>query len=140
MPTQEIIKDAVVTLATVDWSAYVTQVGLKFNREDKPTTNMASGGAKESIKGIHSAELTLGLNGDVDQSTLDAAIYAHYMGDGKVAFTVKGKTGAIATTNVEWQGFIQVNSYTAIEGTVGDLRTMTYTWPLTGTWTRDTTA
>lgn len=56
-----------------------------------------------------------------------------------VPIKVRPVDGAIATTNPEYQFNALISSWTPIAGAVGDLATVSVTWPISGEIVKDTT-
>ena len=55
------------------------------------------------------------------------------------AMTVKPTSGAISTSNPEYQFNALITSWSPVAGAVGDLATVSVTWPISGAITKDVT-
>jgi hypothetical protein len=56
-----------------------------------------------------------------------------------LAVKVKPTTGAVSSSNPEYQFNILVSEYPALSGAVGELATVSVTFPITGPIVKDTT-
>jgi predicted secreted protein len=126
----------VVTINSVDVSAYCKNATLALDVNQLDTTDFASGGWTEMIGGLKSGTLSLEIMDDVADDQIDEDFYA-LLGT-VVAFTVKLNNAGISVNNPEYQGSVLINSH-SIGGAVGDLATKSYSFPITGAITRDIT-
>lgn len=127
----------VVTVNSVDYSDHLKAATLTVDAAQLDTTDFASGGWTEVIGGLKSGTLALEFMDDVADNDVDEELFA--LIGSVVAFTLKATTGAISTSNPEYQGSVLVTSL-ALGGAVGDLATKSLTWPISGSITRDVTA
>lgn len=126
----------VVTVNSVDYSDHLKSATLTVDAAQLDTTDFASGGWTEVIGGIKSGTLALEFMDDVAANDVDSEIWA-LLGT-VVTFAIKATSGAISTSNPEYQGSVLVTT-TSLGGAVGDLATKSLTWPTSGSITRDTT-
>ena len=126
----------VVTINSVDYSDHCKSATLALDAAQLDTTDFASAGWTEMIGGLKSGTLTLEFMDDFADDDLDEELYA-LLGT-VVAFTVKVNSGAISTSNPEYQGNILVTEWN-VGGAVGDLATKSLSFPITGAITRDVT-
>lgn len=134
---KRIVSSTQITLGGTDYSAQLVDGGLDVDAPEQDITNMASAGWFEGIGGIKKATLALEFAYDADDSGLQAYLWTNL--GASVAFTMRGTSGAIATSNADYQGNVIINKFTPIRGRVGNVHGASYSFPVTGAITRDTT-
>ncbi len=128
-----------VTIATVDYSAQVTEGNLAINGDKVEVTNFLSVGWEESVIGILRATLDINFGAmAADLSGLDSAVYTALSTRALLAFTFRDFNTAIATTNPELQGFINPVGWN-YGGSVGAALGQSVSWPVSGAIVRDVT-
>lgn len=126
----------VVTLNSVDYSDHLKSAVLTLDAAQLDTTDFASGGWTEVIGGLKSGTLALNFMDDVADNDVDEELFA--LLSTVVAFTVKAATGAISTSNPEYQGSVLITGH-SFGGDVGSLAMKSLTFPTTGAIVRDVT-
>jgi predicted secreted protein len=124
----------------VNISDVIEDIGFSQSLETAETTTMGSS-AKTYITGLSDA--TISISGKFD-STVDAQINAIQAGlaDGTItssSWTYRANSGAIASTNPEYQGEALITSY-EVSASVGDVVTFSLELQVTGAIARDVTA
>ena len=127
----------VVTINSVDVSAYCKSATLAIDVAQLDATDFASAGWTEMIGGLKSGTLSLEIMDDVADDQIDEDFYA-ILGT-VVPFTVKLNNAVISASNPEYEGSVLITSH-SIGGAVGDLATKSYSFPITGAIVRDITA
>jgi predicted secreted protein len=127
----------VVSINSVDISAYCKSATLTIDVNSLDTTDFASDGWTEMIGGLKSGTLSVELMDDVADNELDEDLYA-ILGT-VVPFAVKLDDGGISASNPEYQGNVLITQWN-IGGAVGDLATKSLSFPITGAIVRDVTA
>jgi len=137
-----VLTDAVVTLNTTDISEYVTSVTLNTPEDVVETTAMSPVGARTRTSGLKDHSITLELNNDFASGALESVVSA--IGIGELAsLTVKPTSAAVSTTNPIYKadgtgsgatkaGQVLISEWTPINGAVGELATVSVTWPVNG--------
>jgi len=137
-----VLTDAVVTLNTTDISEYVTSVTLNTPEDVVETTAMSAVGARTRTSGLKDHSITLELNNDFASGALESVVSA--IGIGELAsLTVKPTSAAVSTTNPIYKadgtgtgatkaGQVLISEWTPINGAVGELATVSVTWPVNG--------
>ena len=125
-----------VSVNSVDISAYAKSATLTIDVASLDTTDFSSSGWTEMIGGLKSGTLAIELMDDVADDQIDEDFYA-ILGT-VVPFAVRLDSGAISTSNPEYQGNVLITSH-SLGGSVGDLATKSYSFPITGAITRDVT-
>ncbi len=119
---------AVVTLNSVDISGVVTGVTINRSFDELEVTAMGDN-AHKFTKGLESSTITLELLNDTAASGANAvtATLAAAWGT-TVPLTIKRGSGAISTTNPEYQTTVLVNNTQDLNGSVGDISTQSITF------------
>jgi hypothetical protein len=143
-----VLTDAVVTLNATDISEYVTSVTLNTPEDVVETTAMSAVGARTRTSGLKDHSVTLELNNDFASGALEAVVQG--IGIGNLAsLTVKPTSDAISTTNPIYKadgtgtgaskaGQVLISEWTPLNGAVGELATVSVTWPVSGQIVRAT--
>lgn len=131
------LQSVTVTVNSVDYTDHLKSATLTLDAAQLDTTDFSSGGWTEAIGGLKSGTLALEFMDDVADNDVDEELFA-LLGT-VVAATVKAATGAISTSNPEYQFSVLVTQV-PLGGAVGALATKSVSWPLTGSVTRDVTA
>ena len=123
----------------VELSSVIEDISFSQSLETAETTAMGNS-AKEYIVGLSDA--TISVSGKFD-ATVDAQINAIQAGlsDGTVtssSWTYRANSGAIASTNPEYQGEALITSY-EVSASVGDVVTFSLELQVTGAIVRDIT-
>lgn len=119
-----------------DISSYVRAVTLDVQVETPDTTTASSTAWKSAAAGLKSATIQLELNQDVAASALDSIVWP-LLGT-TVAFQVNAASSTTSTSNPKWTGNMIVNGWQPVKGSVGDVATISVTFPVTGAVTRAT--
>jgi len=124
----------------VELSDVIEDISFSQSLETAETTTMGNS-AKTYITGLSDA--TISVSGKFD-ATIDAQINAIQAGlsDGTIAsssWTYRANSGAIASTNPEYQGEALITSY-EVSASVGDVVTFSLELQVTGAIVRDTDA
>lgn len=137
-----VLTDAVVTLNATDISEYVTSVTLNTPEDVVETTAMSAVGARTRTSGLKDHSITLELNNDFASGALESVVSA--IGIGELAsLTVKPTSAATSTTNPIYKadgtgtgaskaGQVLISEWTPLNGAVGELATVSVTWPVSG--------
>lgn len=143
-----VLTDAVVTLNATDISEYVTSVTLNTPEDVVETTAMSAVGARTRVSGLKDHSITLELNNDFASGALEAVVQG--IGIGELAsLTVKPTSAATSTTNPIYKadgsgsgatkaGQVLISEWTPLNGAVGELATVSVTWPVSGQIVRAT--
>lgn len=128
--------DAMVVLNGVDLSDHVTKVKLSITADELENTAMGQQ-YKSRIAGLKDWSVDVEFNQDFAASKIDATIWPLLGTTPTIA--VRPTSGSIATTNPEYEGPILIKEYTPMDGSVGDLAKVSFTWSGAGDLTRSTT-
>lgn len=117
-------------------SALVTQVELSLEADEIDYTNFASAGWRQKVSGLQMGTVSLTLNQDFDASVTDALFgLGGTVGFGSTAplfMEIRPQTAARSATNPAYVLRFLNTSYTPLSGSVGDLASISLTFPTTG--------
>ncbi len=134
-----VLTDVVVTIAGTTISDHVASVTLTTDVNEVATTAFGdtavtrAGGLKDN-----SIQLEIMQDFAVSPSNSIEAVVYPLIGT-VAAMTVKPTSGAISTSNPEYQFNALITSWSPVAGAVGDLATVSVTWPISGAITKDVT-
>ena len=127
---------AVVTLNSVDISAYVTGVTINRSFDELEITAMGDS-AHKFVKGLEASTITFDLLNDSAAAGVTATLAAAW--GTTVPLVVKRSNAAISTTNPEYQTTVLVNNTQDLNGAVGDISTQSITFTCNSVIVVDTT-
>jgi len=127
---------AVVTLNSVDISAYVTGVTINRSFDELEITAMGDS-AHKFVKGLEASTITLDLLNDNAAAGVTATLASAW--GTTVPLVVKRTNAAISTTNPEYQTTVLVNNTQDLNGAVGDISTQSITFTCNSVIVVDTT-
>lgn len=125
--------DYKITINGATFSTNLNSVELALSADDLETT--AFGGEwRTRIAGLKSGSLTLNFMQDFGASSIDATLYPLFGSNATVVITPT--SSAIGTVNPGYSAVFLVNAYSPFASSVGDIATLSVTWPSAGTVTR----
>lgn len=127
--------DYSITLGTTDFSSSIAAVTLEISAEEQETTAFGNT-YRTRIAGLKDASLTLDFHQDFGADSVDATFFP-LLGSA-VAFTILPTSGTVSATNPSYSGTAICTSYSPFANSVGDLATLSVTWPVSGEVTRAT--
>ena len=110
-------------------ASYLTQVELKATATDVTTTAFGSTWVTR-VAGLREGSLTLTFNQDYAAATVDPTLWALLGTNATVV--IKPTGSAVGTSNPAYTAICLVTDLTPISGQIGDLATLSITWPTTG--------
>jgi hypothetical protein len=126
----------VVTLNSVDLSAYVTSATINRSFSELSVTAMGDS-AEKFVKGLENSTISIDfLNDNLASKTL-ATLQAAW--GTTVPLTLKQTSAAISSTNPEYQTTVLVNNTTDINGAPGDISSQSITFTCNSVIVVDTT-
>jgi hypothetical protein len=136
-----VLTDVAVVVGAVDLSDHVSSVTISTTYDVLETTAFAGGNvpqaAKTRIAGLADNSVTLEFHQDFAAGEVEATIYP-LLGT-SAAVRISPTTGAISSTNPEYQFNALISEWTPLNGAVGELATASVTWPVDGAITKDVT-
>lgn len=127
--------DYKITLNGTNLSTSLASVELPIEVEEQDTTAFGSAW-RSRIAGLKSGSITLEFHQDFGSSAIDATLWPLLGTNATVVVTPTSAT--VSATNPSYTGSYLVTQYSPFASTVGDLATLSVTWPLTGELTRAT--
>lgn len=133
-----VLTDASVVINGVNLSQYITSVSLSTSNDVLDTTGFGASGARTRTTGLSDNSVTLEFNQDFATSALEASINA--VGSSLVGTTttvvVKPTSAAVGVANPSYTFSAVVAEWQPLSGAVGELATVSATWPISGTITK----
>jgi len=127
--------DYAITIGAVDFSDSIAAVTLDVSADEQETTAFGNT-YRTRIAGLKDASLTLDFHQDFGAASVDATLFP-LLGSA-VAFEITPTSEATSATNPAYSGTAIVTSYSPFANSVGDLATLSVTWPVSGAITRAT--
>lgn len=132
-----VLTDVAVNINANDLGPWVAACTITTDVNEVVTTAFGNT-AVTRVGGLKDSNVQFEFHQDFAASEIESIIYP-LIGT-VVPVKVKPTSGAIATTNPEYQFNVLVSSWTPIAGAVGDLATVSVTWPISGEIVKDVTA
>ena len=130
-------QDYKVTIGTTVLSTSIASVTLDITTDEVETTAFGST-YRTRIGGLKDASVSFDFHQDFGAGSVDALLFP-LMGS-TVAVKIAPTSGTVTATNPEYQFDALVTQYQPFAGAVGDLSTLSISWPVTGEVTRATAA
>ena len=129
--------DYFVSINGTDFSANLNSVELAQEADDLETTAFGSSW-RTRIGGLKQASLTLNFMQDFGAGSVDATLNPLL---GSIATVViKPTSGTVTSTNPTYTMTALVTQYSPFASSVGDIATLSVTWPVSGSVVRGTAA
>ena len=126
-----VMTNANVTLGSTDISAYVASVTLSISVNEVETTSFGTG-AVTRVGGLQDNSVTLDLH--QDYSAIEGLAYP--LIGSTTSLVIKPNGTAVGTANPSYTMTPLVTEWTPVNGAVGELATISVTWPISGTVTK----
>jgi hypothetical protein len=130
-------RDYKITVGTTVVSDDIASVTLDITADEVETTAFGST-YRSRIGGLKDASVSLDFHQDFGAGAVDALLFP-LLGS-TVAVKIAPTSGTVTATNPEYQFTALVTQYQPFAGAVGDLATLSVTWPVSGEVTRATAA
>lgn len=128
-------QDYKVTIGTTVLSSSIASVTLDITSDEVETTAFGST-YRTRIGGLKDASVSFDFHQDFGVGAVDAILFP-LMGS-TVAVKISPTSTAISATNPEYQFTALCTQYQPFAGSIGDLATLSVTWPVSGEVTRAT--
>jgi len=127
--------DYKVTVNGTNLSSSLTSVDLSLSADEVDTTTF--GGEWRTVTGgLKSGSITLNFNQDFAAGSVDATLFPLFNTAATVVITPTSAT--VSATNPSYTVVALANSYQPFASSVGDLATLSISWPTSGTVARAT--
>lgn len=130
------LTNAYVTVNSVDLSDHVVKVTLDTKGEPLDSTAMSSTGYRARIGGLKDWSVTVEFQQDFAAAKVDATLFPLLGSATQVE--VKAVNTTRSATNPGYIGSVLVTEYSPVANGVGELATVSFTWPAAGALTRST--
>lgn len=125
-----------ITINGAPFSTSLAAATLDVTSEEQDVTSFG-GTFRSRIGGLKDASLTLDFHQDFGAASVDATLWPLLGTNATVV--IKPTSGTVTATNPAYSGVFLVTQYQPFASTVGDLATLSVTWPLaSGSITRAT--
>ena len=133
---KQVLTNVAVTYGTAntDISSYVTSITLSSSAAEVATTSMGSS-AVTRIQGLIDNSITMELQ--QDYPTIEKLFFDAFTAGTAVPMTVKPNgTAAASSTNPQYAFSVLPTAHEMVKGALGDLATMSITFPISGVITK----
>lgn len=127
--------DYKTTINGTDFSSSIAQVNLELSSDEVETTAFGST-FRTRVGGLKTGTLQLDFLQDFGASSIDATLFPLLNTLATVVMTPT--SGTVSATNPSYTAVCLVNSYSPFASSVGDLATLSVSWPTSGTVVRAT--
>lgn len=133
-----VLTNAFVSINGVNLSEFITSISLSTSEDVVDTTGFAAGGARTRISGLADNSVTLEFNQDFASAALEVSINA--VGSSLVgtntALVVRPTAEVASVSNPSYTFSAVVAEWQPLSGAVGELATVSCTWPISGIITK----
>lgn len=124
-----------ITIGGTDFSASLAAVTLDVSADEQETTAFGDS-FRSRIGGLKDASVSLDFHQDFGASSVDATLWPLLGGTAEIV--IKPTSSSASATNPSYTFTALVTQYQPFASNVGDLATLSVTWPVTGAVTRGT--
>ena len=130
-----VLTDVITTVGGTDYSANINQVEISVSADEVETTAFGSN-YRTRIGGLRDASVSFDFHQDFGAGSVDALLFP-LMGS-TVAVRIAPTSGTVTAVNPEYRLTALCTQYQPFSGAVGDLSTLSVTWPVSGEVVRGT--
>jgi hypothetical protein len=128
--------DVKVLINGTNLSDHIAQVSLEQTSDEIETTAFGTEWRQRIGGGLKDASISIDFHQDFGAGSVDAILSPLF---GSIATVVVTPTsGSVSATNPSFTGTFSVVQYSPVASSVGDLATLSVSWPSAGTVTRGT--
>jgi hypothetical protein len=129
--------DYKISVAGTDFSTNLNSVELAQEADDLETTAFGQGW-RTRIGGLYNATITLNFMQDFGSASVDDVLNPLL---GSIATVIiQSASGTVSATQPKYTATCLVTQYSPFASSVGDIATLSVSWPVSGTVTRGTSA
>jgi hypothetical protein len=129
--------DYSVAVAGVNLSTNLNSVELTLEADDLETTAFGND-FRTKIAGLKSGSVTLNFMQDFGAASVDATLFPLFGTQATVV--IKPTSGSVSATNPSYTFLANVVQYSPFASSVGDIATLSISWPTAGSVVRGTSA
>jgi hypothetical protein len=134
-----VLTNAYVYFASTDISEYVTSISLSTSYDVIETTGLQSA-ARTRVAGLADNSITIEFNQDFADNALEELVNGTSLATSKVgtaqAMQIKPINAATSASNPQYAFSALVTEWQPLSSTVGELSTISATWPISGAITK----
>lgn len=130
-----VLTNAHVKINNIDLSDHVASITITQNWDEVETTAFGQTG-RSRTGGLEDSSIALDFHQDWASGEVDATISP--LVGGTASFYIVADGTAVTATNPKYTGTVLITQWTPIAGAVGDLSTVSVTWPVSGNVSRGT--
>lgn len=130
-----VLTDAKITIGGVNLSDHITSISLATSEDIVDTSAFGTGAARLRVAGLADNSVTLEFQQDFAAANVEATIYPMLGTTQTVVVTPTSATGGTAT-NPSYTFSALVAEWQPLSGAVGELATVSVTWPISGVITK----
>lgn len=127
--------DYKITLDGDDFSDSIAAVTLEISVDEQETTAFGAA-SRTRIGGLKDATISLDFHQDFGASSVDETLFP-LLGT-LIPFVITPTSGAVSATNPSYSGSALCVQYSPFSNSVGDLATLSVSWPVSGEVVRST--
>ena len=128
-------QDYKITIGTTVLSDSIAAVTLDITADEVETTSFGAT-YRTRIGGLRDASVSLDFHQDFGAGSVDALLFP-LMGS-TVAVAIAPTSGTVSATNPEYRFTALCTAYSPFASSIGDLSTLSISWPVTGDIVRGT--
>jgi len=132
--------DHKITINGTNLSGSLQSVSIDVSADEVETTAFGSG-FRTRLPGLKSGSVTLNFFQDFAATSVDTTLWGLFNASGTATYAtvvVLPTSSAVSATNPSYTAVCVVTQYQPYSASVGDIATLSVTWPTTGTVTRGT--
>jgi len=126
-----------ITVNGTAFSNVLQSVSLDLSSDEIETTAFG-GNWRTRIAGLRSGSVTLNFYQDFAAGAVDAVLYPLFNTGAMATVVVQPTSATVSATNPAFTAVCLVSQYQPFSASVGDVATLSVTWPTSGTVTRAT--
>jgi hypothetical protein len=130
-----VLKNPVITIATIDLSDHIASVTLTTTVDEVETTAFGDN-ARTRVGGLEDSSVTLSFHEDFASAEVHQTIYP--LIGSSAAITIKPVSTTTSSSNPVFGFSALVTEWPLLNGAVGELATAEITWPVSGVITKST--
>ena len=129
--------DHKITVNGTNLSASLQSATLDLSTDELETTAFG-GGWRTRVAGLKSGSVTLNFFQDFGAAAVDATLWPLFNGGSMATVVISPTSTAVSATNPAYTAICLVSQYQPYSASVGDIATLSVTWPTNGTVSRAT--
>ena len=134
-----VVTEPVIVFAGSTVTSSCANVTINVEADDVETTSFGTNGWRTRVGGLKSGSVDFEFHQDMASGAIDELVWSNLGGTAAVKVR-PGGTAAISSSNAEYQFDVLVQQANPIDSAVGDLATISLSFPITGAVTRATAA